>query len=323
MTAWQGVTLSGNGPGNGPTADLLALLDADPHGCALARSVRAADGRIVDFTLVYLNAAGSRFLGRPPEELVGRRYRELWPETVTDGTLPIYVRVVQDRVPAVRTVYYDRATVAGHFEFRVVPFDDGFVARFVDLTKLTMGSQTEGGARLYEALDAAFDGFTLLRAVRDDDRRDRGLRLRVRQPDRRQARRQQRRGPRRTTDRTSPSPAPWSPACSNAAGRSPTAVRPGSNRSALPSPRRCWELKIARVDAGVRRGLLPRRHRTGRAAGATRRAVRPRYAPPRTVPPRCRRSPRRWSPPAPRTRCTPRWAPSCGRPPAGTASRCC
>jgi serine phosphatase RsbU (regulator of sigma subunit)/PAS domain-containing protein len=162
------VAVSGTRPGTPPTADLLALLDADPHGCALARSVRAADGTIVDFTLVHLNEAGSRFLGRPREELIGRRYRELWPETVTDGTLPFYRRVVQDRVPAVRTVYYDRPSVAGHFEFRVVPFGDGFVARFVDLTKLTMGSHTEGGARLYEALDAAFDGFTLLRAVRDD-----------------------------------------------------------------------------------------------------------------------------------------------------------
>src|SRR4051794_25154878 len=148
--------------------DLFALLDGDPHGCAWARSVRADDGGIVDFQLVYLNEAGERFLGRSRRELLGRTYRQLWPETVTDGTLPLYRRVVQDRQPAMRTVYYDRASVAGHFEFRVVPFGDGFVARFVDLTKLTMGSQTEGGARLYEALDAAFDGFALLRAVRDD-----------------------------------------------------------------------------------------------------------------------------------------------------------
>ncbi|MDT5041904.1 MAG: hypothetical protein QOE51_2889 [Actinoplanes sp.] len=148
--------------------DLRALLEADPHGCALARAVRTEDGDIADFTLTYLNEAGSRFLQRPAAELIGRTYRELWPETVTDGSLELYRRVVRERVPAVRTVYYDRASVAGHFEFRVVPFGDGFVARFVDLSKLTLGPQTEGGARLYDALDAAFDGFALLRAVRDD-----------------------------------------------------------------------------------------------------------------------------------------------------------
>jgi len=152
-----------------PSADLVGLLEGDPHGCALATAVRAPNGEIVDFTLAYLNEAGSRFLQRPRDELIGRTYRQLWPETVTDGTLPLYRRVVQDRVPAVRTVYYDRATLNGHFEVRVMPFEDGFVARFVDLSKLTMGSDSEGGARLYDALDAAFDGFALLRAVRDDD----------------------------------------------------------------------------------------------------------------------------------------------------------
>jgi PAS domain-containing protein len=164
--------MSRDAAGDALSAGLCAPLDADPHGCALARSVRAGDGRIVDFTLVYLNEAGSRFLGRPREEVVGRTYRELWPETVTDGTLPLYRRVVQDRVPAVRTVCYDRASMAGHFEFQVLPFGDGFAARFVHLTKLTVGPQTEGGARLHAALhaalDAAFDGFTLLRAIRDD-----------------------------------------------------------------------------------------------------------------------------------------------------------
>src|SRR3954447_9834786 len=151
-----------------PPADVVGLLEGDPHGCALATAVRGRDGAIVDFILAYLNEAGCRFLGREPDELIARTYRELWPETVTDGTLPLYRRVVEDRVPAVRTVYYDRVSVAGHFEFRVIPFGDGFVARFVDLTKLTLGPETEGGARLYEALDAAFDGFTLLRAVTDD-----------------------------------------------------------------------------------------------------------------------------------------------------------
>ncbi len=144
------------------------MLDADPHGWALARAIRE-HGDIVDFELVYLNAAGSRFLARSPHDLVGRTYRQLWPETVTDGTLPLYRRVVQERVAMVRTVYYDRVSVAGHFEFRIGPYGDGFLARFVDLAKLTMGPPSEGGARLYDALDAAFDGFTLLRAVRDGD----------------------------------------------------------------------------------------------------------------------------------------------------------
>lgn len=153
---------------SGDGLEVRGLLDADPHGCALAVAVRARDGGIVDFRLTYINEAGCSFLGRPAAELVGRTYRQLWPDTVTEDSLRLYRRVVSQRTPVVRTVYYDRPTLSGHFEVRVVPFGDGFVARFVDLSKLTLGSQTVGGARLYEALDAAFDGFALLRAIRDE-----------------------------------------------------------------------------------------------------------------------------------------------------------
>ena len=60
------------------------------------------------------------------------------------------------------------AELLEHGERRIeVPFGDGSVARFVDLSKLTMGSQTEGGTRLYEALDAAFDGFAVPRRVHE------------------------------------------------------------------------------------------------------------------------------------------------------------
>jgi len=145
-----------------PAADLLAVLDDDAQGWAIAQAVRAGD-EIVDFELIYLNEAGAEILGRPRADLLNRRYRDLWPETVTDGTLPLYTEVVRTRRPATRSVFYERATVSGHFEIRVVPCGDGFAARFVDLTRLTL-QPGSAGARLYEVLDAAFDGFMLLRA---------------------------------------------------------------------------------------------------------------------------------------------------------------
>jgi PAS domain-containing protein len=45
------------------------MLDGDPQGWVVAQAVRD-DGRIVDFRLVYINEAGSRILGRSPDELV-------------------------------------------------------------------------------------------------------------------------------------------------------------------------------------------------------------------------------------------------------------
>jgi serine phosphatase RsbU (regulator of sigma subunit)/PAS domain-containing protein len=150
-----------------PPADLLTAFDADAQGWVLARSVRAR-GQIVDFELVYINEAGCHTLRRPAVELTGRRFRDLWPEAALAPTMPMYRDVVDCRQPAKRTIYYDQPGVVGHFELWVGPWGDGFLARFVDLSRLTLGPRSEGGARLYEALDAAFDGFALLSAVRDE-----------------------------------------------------------------------------------------------------------------------------------------------------------
>jgi PAS domain-containing protein len=154
--------------GQPPRAQLFTALDGDPQGWVLARCVR--DGReIVDFEIVYVNDAGCRLVGRSRDDLVGLRYRQLWPETVHDGTLPFYRSVVETGTPGARTVYYDRQTITGHFELRASPYGDGILVRFVDLRQVTVSPQSSGGARLYEMLDTAFDGFTVLRPVVDAD----------------------------------------------------------------------------------------------------------------------------------------------------------
>lgn len=147
-----------------PDGQLLAMLDTDPQGWVVARSVREG-GVIADFLLVYINEAGCRLVGRSRDQLIGRRYRRLWPETVHEGTLPLYRAVVETGRPFTRTVYYDRPTISGHFELRVGPYGDGFIVRFVDLRQVTVAPQSAGGTRLYDILDAAFDGFTVLRPV--------------------------------------------------------------------------------------------------------------------------------------------------------------
>ncbi len=160
--------MTADGPEGLPAADLLAAFDTDAQGWMLTRAVRE-HGRIVDFEIGYVNGAGGRFLGQPAGDLIGRRFRQVWPPSVIDVTLPVYAAVVEQRRATTRTVYHHRAEVAGHFEVWAGPWGDGFVTRFVDLTQLTLGSRAAGGAPLYEALDAAFDGFALLRAVRDGD----------------------------------------------------------------------------------------------------------------------------------------------------------
>jgi hypothetical protein len=49
----------------------------------------------------------------------------------------------------------------------VGPYRDGILVRCVDLRQVTVSPQSTGGERLYDMLDTAFDGFTVLGPVRD------------------------------------------------------------------------------------------------------------------------------------------------------------
>jgi integrase len=113
--SFDGVPLEGDRVveriGGLPDAELLAMLDADPQGCVFAESVRAG-GAIVDFRLIHINEAGCRLLARPREELVGHGYRELWPETVHDGTLPSRSRSARSPIRSSRSSAWPTASPA-------------------------------------------------------------------------------------------------------------------------------------------------------------------------------------------------------------------
>ena len=81
----------------------LAALRAALEGCFdaffLLRSERDADGEIVDFVLVEVNACGERLLRRPREALIGARVCELFPVIRSAGLFEQYRRVAETREP--------------------------------------------------------------------------------------------------------------------------------------------------------------------------------------------------------------------------------
>lgn len=63
----------------------------------IAAPVRDDDGGIVDLTVEFVNAGGDEVGRRRPDQLTGRRFRELWPNIVTSGLLADYIRGGRDR----------------------------------------------------------------------------------------------------------------------------------------------------------------------------------------------------------------------------------
>ena len=108
-----------------------------------------------DWRITYINAAGERFLGRTPGELIGKLLWEEFPGTVSSEFERVYRRVVTSRVCESFTAHYpnfDR-----WYELTAYPAPDGLSVYFRDVTdqKQTQELLRASEARRRLALDAA------------------------------------------------------------------------------------------------------------------------------------------------------------------------
>jgi serine phosphatase RsbU (regulator of sigma subunit)/anti-sigma regulatory factor (Ser/Thr protein kinase) len=151
-----------------PTRELLAALDAAEEGLLLYAAIRDGE-RIVDFRLVHINSAGARVAGRPPAELIDQRMSVLFPATATTGLIGECATVVEGGGALSRTVPYDDGRLNGYFDVHGRRVGDGLLLCVSNLSLATVTHpRSHAEVLLRSALDAAFDGFTLLTAVRDD-----------------------------------------------------------------------------------------------------------------------------------------------------------
>jgi serine phosphatase RsbU (regulator of sigma subunit) len=65
----------------------------------IATPVRDDDGAVVDFTVEFANAAGGRLDKRAREELIGRRFTDLWPNVTSSGLMARHIQVIETGVP--------------------------------------------------------------------------------------------------------------------------------------------------------------------------------------------------------------------------------
>ncbi|MCT7970676.1 PAS domain-containing protein [Laspinema olomoucense] len=109
-------------------------------GFGIYTSVRDESGKIIDFRIEYVNAATCASNGLTREEHEGKRLGDLFPGHRTTGLLEEYCRVVETRQPLVKDSFVDETltTATGvpkAFDIRSVPFGDGFLATWRDITE--------------------------------------------------------------------------------------------------------------------------------------------------------------------------------------------
>jgi signal transduction histidine kinase/CheY-like chemotaxis protein len=112
---------------------LVEMEQVNPDGCVVLRAIRDSTRTIVDFEFIFSNdvEAMKRI---QPELVVGRRLSEAVPEAMTSGRFAVFCRVVETRRAVKSEVYYSEGDC--WFRSTVMPFLDGIMVRFQDITTL-------------------------------------------------------------------------------------------------------------------------------------------------------------------------------------------
>lgn len=112
---------------------LQKVLDTSPNGIMTFRSVRNAEGVVIDFEFRSSNHRANAIVGR--EDLLGKRLLTEMPGNESSGLFDGYVQVASTGVPFRREFYYRGEGVNLWFSTHAVRFEDGFMVTFTDITE--------------------------------------------------------------------------------------------------------------------------------------------------------------------------------------------
>jgi PAS domain-containing protein len=108
---------------------LRRVFDRLPIGVVWATAVRDDAGTIVDYDICYANALAREVLGRPTDEIIGRRCTALHPSPEGDAWRELTGRVVETGEPFHAERYpVELRGSTQDFAVDVVAYDDGYIS---------------------------------------------------------------------------------------------------------------------------------------------------------------------------------------------------
>ena len=112
-----------------------SILNSATQGIMAFKSVRDAQGEIIDFEWTLANAVGREAVKMKEDELLGKRLLTVMPGNKKEGLFDIYKQVVESGVTADFVHLYDHENVArSYFRTVAVKLHDGFTVSFEDIT---------------------------------------------------------------------------------------------------------------------------------------------------------------------------------------------
>lgn len=120
---------------------LSGILDSSLDGIMAFRSVRDAEGQIIDFEWLLANPTAAAMVGRTNVDLVGKRLLEEMPGNREEGLFDTYVQVVETNQPLKQEFYYQHENIHAWMQNIAVKLGDGFAVTFRDITSSKLVEQ--------------------------------------------------------------------------------------------------------------------------------------------------------------------------------------
>jgi len=114
---------------------LRGVLDSSQSGIMAFQSVRDSSYKIIDFEFTLINKQAQKIVGKDSSELLGKRLLVEMPGNKEEGLFDIYVDVTEHRKNIEREFHYTHEGLNNRFYQVIVPYKDGFVVTFTDVTK--------------------------------------------------------------------------------------------------------------------------------------------------------------------------------------------
>lgn len=148
-----------------------SILDASITGVLALEAIRNEQGDVVDFTIIKINKQFTSLVGLD-ERILGKRYLEYFPNSITLGIFGMYVEVLNSKQPVRKELYSTNLNLNSWFDISVAPLgENGVVATFANIS-----AQREAAIRMEEQknlLDSILKnspvGITVYKAVRNGE----------------------------------------------------------------------------------------------------------------------------------------------------------
>jgi len=89
-----------------------------------------------DWTFIYVNKAGAHQIFKEPEELIGKKYNDVFPEFLNSNIFCMYGRCMEERIPfKFDSPFAFPNGVVKWFEFNVSPIKEGIIVLSLDITE--------------------------------------------------------------------------------------------------------------------------------------------------------------------------------------------